>query len=68
LKWKQKGFKLLSAFITGYSGGFIAVLPTNYLLSPESINLHVIFSIPLMTGLVFFLPQLGKMFGELGNE
>ena len=68
MKWRQKAFKLLSVFTTGYSGGFIAVLPTNYLTTPGSIDIQLIFSIPIMTGIVFALPQIGKMFGEMANE
>lgn len=68
MNWKQRIFKLLSVFITGYSGGFIAVLPTNYLTTPGSIDIQIIFSIPIMTGIVFTLPQIGKMFGEMANE
>ena len=68
LNWKQKGAKLLSVFFMGYSGGFVGVLPANYLLDPQNINLFVIFLVPGISGLALLFPQIGKMFGEMANE
>lgn len=67
MNWKQRSAKLLSVFITGYGGGFSAVLPTHYLLMPGTIDLVVLFIIPLISGLAMTWPQLGKMLGEMSN-
>ena len=67
MTWKKRGAKLLSVFFTGYGGGFSAVLPANYLLLPESIDLSIIFFVPIISGLTMLWPQAGKIFGEYSN-
>lgn len=52
----------------GYSGGFVGVLPANYLLDPQNINPLIIFLIPGVSGLALLFPQIAKMFGDMANE
>lgn len=67
MNWKQRCAKLLSVFFTGYGGGFAVIIPANYLYFPELINWYMIFTLPVISGLIMLFPQLGKMFGEMAN-
>lgn len=68
VNWKKRGFKLLGAFFTGYSGGFSAILPGNMVLNPQEILWFWIFVLPALSGLVVTWPQLAKIFNELGSS
>lgn len=68
LTWKQRIFKLLSVFFTGYGGGFGVSLPANYIHAPDQINWITVFALPIIAGLLMMWPQIGKMFGEMAKE
>ena len=67
ITWKQRGAKLLSVFFTGYGGGFGVSLPANYLLVDTPVNWILVFTLPMIAGLIATFPQIGKMFGDIAN-
>lgn len=67
MNWKQRGAKLLSVFFMGYGGGFVAVLPTDY-LQDQNLNLFILFLAPILSGLAMMWPQVSKMFNEISKE
>ena len=67
VQWAKRGFKLLGAFFTGYSGGFSVMVPANLTFAPGELNWFNIITLPILAGLVVTFPQLGKTFNELGS-
>jgi len=67
LKWKKRGAKILGSFATGYSAGLSAMIPANLVFAPERIDWLIIFTIPILSGLVGAWAQFGKVLNEYGN-
>ncbi len=68
ITWNQRIAKLFSVFFTGYGGGFAVSVPTHYLITEQMINWMLVFTLPLISGLMMTWPQIGKMFGDYSNE
>ena len=66
MNWKRRFSKVLGSWITGYSGGLASIFTISAYQSWE-INFETLFLIPLISGLIVALPQLGKVFNEYGN-
>ena len=64
----RRGAKILAAFFNGYGGGFVVVLPTNFILVPESIQWGWIFILPILSGLTMTWPQIAKILQEYSME
>jgi hypothetical protein len=68
MDWNKRGAKLVSVFFTGYGGGFAVSVPTHYLITSHEIDWIMVFTFPLISGLLMTFPQIGKMFGDFANE
>lgn len=68
VRWKQRGYGILSVFFYGYGGsiaplsGFIAA--TN----PLEFTLYNLVVWPTLGGFIAVLPKLGKTFAELSQS
>lgn len=66
MNWRQRGARVLGSFVTGYSGGLGTLLALGVI--DDHITLHILFTIPTITGLITALPQLGKILQEFGMD
>jgi hypothetical protein len=66
MNWTKRGAKILGSYVTGYSGGLGTLMALGVMDS--HVTIHLLFSIPLITGLITALPQLGKILQEIGME
>ena len=67
MNWRQRGYKILSVFFYGYSGGLPAVGGFIAFNDPTNLTLFNLAVFPLIAGYIATIPQLGKIFGELSN-
>ena len=58
-------YKMVGSFITGYSGGLTVAYGT--MMTMADFSLYNLFLYPTLGGLIVVLPQVGKVFNELGN-
>ena len=66
MNWTKRGAKLLATYITGYSGGLGTLMTLGVMDS--HVTVHFLFTIPMITGLIVTLPQIGKVLNEYGME
>ncbi len=66
MNWTKRSAKLLATYITGYSGGLGTLMTLGVMDS--HVTFQVLFTIPMITGLIVTLPQIGKVLNEYGME
>lgn len=65
MKWKQRGYGILSVFFYGYGAGFASVLGYGSTIDPANLTWINLAIFPTISGLVMVFPKLGKTFSEL---
>ena len=67
INWKKRGAYVLGSFITGYGGGLGTVFGMDA-VNQWTVDIHGIFLIPAIAGVIVALPQLGKIITEYSNS
>ena len=67
MKWKNRGYKILSVFFYAYGGSITPLAGFIAATDPVQFTLYNLLVWPALAGVIAIFPQLGKMFGEISN-
>lgn len=67
MKWKNRGYKILSVFFFAYGGSITPLAGFIAATDPVQFTLYNLMIWPSLAGVIAVFPQLGKIFGELSN-